>query len=119
MKKFLSVGLYLFYDAIILYLFFGVLHIDLLENYGIAMLFELLGMVILGCVILGNVFFRSIKVGYFVPLIMVTIVYLVLLHVTNLMLVMVMNSVLFLLLNLVFFFVYCLVSIPMFLMGKR
>jgi hypothetical protein len=119
MKKILSSFLWLFYVAIILYVFFAVLHLDTLENFISAMIFEMIGFIALAYLILRNIFSRSIKVGYFVPLLIVTLIYTIVLDIINLFFVTSTGNVIFVLINLVVLFVYFLISIPMYLMGRR
>lgn len=108
-----------FYIAIIMYTFFAVLHIDTLENFGTAMVFEIIGFVLLAYFILGNIVSKPVKTGFFVPLIMVTVFYTIILDVVNLAFIVTMPHAFFTLTNMVLLFVYCLVSIPMYIMGRR
>jgi hypothetical protein len=108
-----------FYVAIIMYVFFAVLHIDALANFISAMTFEIIGFCLLTYFVLGNILAKPIKTGYFVPLILVTVVYTIALDVINLACVATMSNVFFVLVNLVLLFIYCLVSIPMYIMGRR
>lgn len=108
-----------FYVAIIMYVFFAVLHIDALANFISAMTFEIIGFCLLTYFVLGNILAKPIKIGYFVPLILVTVVYTIALDVINLACVATMSNVFFVLVNLVLLFIYCLVSIPMYIMGRR
>lgn len=108
-----------FYVMIIMYVFFSALHIDTLANYVSAMVFEIIGFCLLAYFVLGNIISKPIKTGYFVPLIMVTVVYTIALDVVNLVCVATMSNVIFVLLNLIILFIYFLVSIPMYIMGRR
>jgi hypothetical protein len=108
-----------FYVAIIMYVFFAVLHIHALANFISAMTFEIIGFCLLTYFVLGNILAKPIKTGYFVPLILVTVVYTIALDVINLACVATMSNVFFVLANLVLLFIYCLVSIPMYIMGRR
>lgn len=108
-----------FYIAIIMYVFFPILHIDTLANFESAMVFEIIGFVLLVYFILGNIFSKPIKTGYFVPLVMVTIIYTVILDIINLALIISMPHLFFVLTNLIVLFVYCLISISMYIMGRR
>ena len=119
MKKVLSCFLWVFYVAIILYVFFAVLNINTLENFLSAMIFEIIGFIALAYFIFRSVSSKPIKVGYFVPLVMITVVYTVVLDVINIVCVTFVGSVFFTLIHLVVLFIYCLVSIPMYLMGRR
>lgn len=108
-----------FYVVIIMYVFFAVLHIDTLENFISAMIFEIIGFCLLTYFVLGNILTKPIKTGYFVPLILTTVVYTIALDVVNLACVATMSNVFFVLVNLILLFIYCLVSIPMYIMGRR
>ena len=119
MKKGLSCFLWIFYVTIVLYVFFAVLNIDTLENCVSALIFEIIGFFALAYFICCNMFLRSVKVGYFVPLVMVTVIYTIVLDIVNIAYVASIRSVLFILIHLVVLFIYSLVSIPMYLMGRR
>lgn len=108
-----------FYVVIIMYVFFAVLHIDTLANFISAMIFEIIGFCLLTYFALGNILTKPIKTGYFVPLILTTVVYTIALDVVNLACVVTMSNVFFVLVNLILLFIYCLVSIPMYIMGRR
>jgi hypothetical protein len=64
-------------------------------------------------------FSDSMKVGYLVPMILVTVLYTVILDFVNIFLVVTTSSVFFILINLVLLFLYCLIIIPMYLMGRK
>ena len=119
MKKVLSCFLWVFYLAIILYVFFVVLNINTLENFVPALIFEIIGFLALAYFIFFNMSLASIKVGFFVPLLMTTFIYTIVLDVINIAYITSVDSVFFTLIHLMVLFVYCLVSIPMYLMGKR
>lgn len=115
----LSAFLLLFYMAIVLYVFFAVIHIDTLANFVSGMAFEIIGFCALACLILGNIFSKPLKTGFFVPLITVTIIYTIILDVINILLIATIGHVFFILLNFVLLFFYFMVSVPMYIMGKR
>lgn len=116
---FLSVSALVFYIGIVLYSFFAILHIQTLANFGSAIFFELIGFALLAYFIIVNLSARPIKTGYFVPLVMVTVIYTVLLDVINFVFIMIMPHIFFVLLHLTLLFLYCVISIPMYIMGKR
>ena len=122
-KRGLAIGLsafaICFYIVIIMYVFFAVLHIESLANFGMGMIFEIIGFLLLTYFILGNILLKPIKIGFFVPLLMVNISYTVLLDVINLIFIISMPHVYFVLVNLILLFVYCVISIPMYVMGRR
>lgn len=81
--------------------------------------FEIIGFLALAYFIFCNMFSNPVKVGYFVPLVMTTVIYTIVLDVINIACITSVSSVFFTLIHLVILFVYCLVSIPMYLMGRR
>lgn len=81
--------------------------------------FGIIGFLALAYFIFCNMFSNPIKVGYFVPLVMTTVIYTIVLDVINIACITSVSSVFFTLIHLVILFVYCLVSIPMYLMGRR
>lgn len=81
--------------------------------------FGIIGFLALAYFIFCNMFSNPIKVGYFVPLVMTTVIYTIVLDVINIACITSVSSVFFTLIHLVVLFVYCLVSIPMYLMGRR
>ena len=108
-----------FYSVIIMYIFFEILHIDTLKNFQSAMIFEIIGFVLLAYFILGNIALKPIKTGYFVPLMTVVILYTIILDVVNIAMVAHISHAKFVLINLIVLFIYCLISIPMYIMGRR
>lgn len=119
MRKVSLCFLWTFYVAVISYVFFAVLHINTLENFAAALIFEIIGFVFLALVLFCNVFSKALKIGYFVPLVVTTVVYTIVLNVVNIVWVSTVSCVLFILIHLVALFVYFIVSVPMYLMGKR
>ena len=116
---FLFVLLLGLYVLIKMYVLFGIIHIDLFKNFLIGLIFELISFVILTTLIIGNIVSKSIKLGYFIPLLMVTVIYAVLLDVLCIVFLSTMATPFFILCNLVLLFVYCLISIPMYAIGRR
>lgn len=115
----LSVFLLMFYIGIIMYIFFAVLHIDTLANFEFALVFEIIGFLLLGGLILTNIFSKNINVGAFAPLVMVTVIYTIILDMINIVCIMVIPYVFLILFNVMLLFIYCLVSIPIYILGKR
>lgn len=111
--------LLLFYVVIMMYVFIGVLHINSFENFITGMFFEIIGFLVLMFVVFGSILSKSVKVGYMIPLVMVTVFYTVLLDLLNILGIAVMSFSIFTLLHLILLFGYCFVSIPMYIMGKR
>ena len=115
----LSGCLLAFYIGIIMYVFFAVLHRDTLANFTCAMAFELIGFLLLAGFIMGNILFQRIKTGFFVPLIVITVIYTILLHVVNIAFIAAVPTVFFVLINFCLLFIYCLLSMPMYIMGRK
>ncbi|SFR64850.1 hypothetical protein [[Clostridium] aminophilum] len=122
-KKRLTAGLAMFatclYIVIIMYVFMMVLRIQNMENFETAIGFEIVGFALLAYFILGNIGSNRIKTGYFVPLLMVTVIYTILLDTINIAFVAKISNVMFVLIHFVVLLVYCIVSIPMYILGKR
>lgn len=108
-----------FYMAIVMYVFFAVLHIEALKNFVCAMLFELLGFAFLVGIVISNIVDKSMKTGYFISLLMVTIFYNAILDVINMLFIFMMNNIFFVLVHLVLLFIYCIITVPMFLVGRK
>ena len=122
-KKALTIGLSafatIFYFVIILYIFFAVLHIDALKNFETALAFELIGFILLLYFILGNIILKPIKTGFYIPLLITTVAYTVLLDGLNIAFIVTMPNAYFVLVHLILLFIYCIISIPMYIMGRR
>ena len=110
----LSVFAIAFYTAILAYIFYAMFPVWFLANFNSALMFELIGLVFLAFTVMEGVISKSVKVGYFVPRVMITITYVIILH-----MLIATPHVFFVLLNLVLLFVYCLLSIPMCIMGRK
>ena len=115
----LSAFIICFYMLIILYILFGVLPIYSIFNLLTALVFELIGFVILLYLILSNILAKRIKTGYFIPLIMATVIYTIVLDYINISLIKTFPNVWFILVNLILVFVYSVIAIPMYIMGRQ
>ena len=111
--------LVLFYIAIVLFVLFGIIKEDTIDNFKSAVAFEVAGFVFLILLILGNVIAKPIITGYFVPLITVSVLYTIILNIVNLALIDKISNKYFILINLILLFMYCLTSIPMYFVGRR
>ena len=122
-KRMMSIALYsmllLFYAAIVMYVFFAIVHADKLANFQTGMIFEIIGFVLLAYFIIGGIAFSPIKVGFFPALLIITIVYTVILDAVNLVFITTITNPFFVLINLVLLFVYCMVAIPIYIMGRK
>ena len=115
----LSAFVLCFYIFIIMYVFFAIMHINTLENFVSAMVFEIIGFGLLFFFIIGSLLTSKIKIGFLVPILLVTVVYTILLDVLNIAFITSMPHVYFVLINLLLLFVYCVITIPMYVMGKN
>lgn len=122
-KRALTIGLSAFalgfYFLIVLYIFFAILHIDALKNFETALAFELVGFVLLLYFILGNIILKPIKIGFNIPILITTVLYTVFLNGINMVFIATMPNVYFILIHLILLFIYCIISIPMYIMGRR
>ena len=109
----------IFYICIVLYVFFAILKINTLANFESAMMFEIIGFLLLAYFVIDSLLLKSIKTGFLVPLIIVTIAYTIILDVINIALVAAIPQTIFIFLNLVLLFIYCLISMPMHIIGRR
>ena len=91
---------------------------DKVGNFGYAMFFQMIGICLLIYIIFTSILKKAHDVGYSIPLIMVTIVYNGLLDIVSFVFFN-MTKTYFVLVNIVLFFVYCLVSVPMYIMGNN
>ena len=108
-----------FYTVIIFFLMLTIFNIDETDNFGTAIIFEIIGIVLIAFFILGGILSESISTGYLVPLIMVTVIYALVLDVINIVMAGTMSNNFFVLINLIVMFVYCMISIPMYVMGRK
>lgn len=118
LTKVLSMFLLLFYIAIIMYVLFPVQHIYMFANFEVAMAFEIIGFALLAIFIVGFIF-RPMKLGFAAPLVIATVVYTVILDVVNIFFIITMPHVMFVLVNFILLFIYCLISGPIYIMGRR
>lgn len=108
-----------FYIAIVMYTLFFSLNIRTLGNFIAALFFEFIGIIVIAYFLLSNILSSNIKIGFFAPLIMINIFYILLLNVLNLGCITMMSFSTFVLLNLLILFIYCLISAPMYIMGRK
>ena len=109
----LSAILFVFYVSTILYVSIGVM------NYFSSIIYQVIGFVFLAYFIFCNIVSRSMKTGYLVPLIIATVLYTVAVNVVNVALVASIPHVFFVLINRGLLILYALVSIPMYVMGRK
>ncbi len=115
----LSAVAFVFYVATILYVSIGVIHVDVLDNYLSSMIYQTIGFIFLAYFIFCNIISKPIKAGYLVPLIMATVIYTVAVNVVNVALVASIPHIFFVLINRGLLLLYALISIPMYVMGRK
>lgn len=115
----LSAIIFVFYVSTILYVSIGVMHVDMLVNYFSSIIYQVIGFVFLAYFIFCNIVSRSMKTGYLVPLIIATVLYTVAVNIVNVALVASIPHVFFVLINRGLLILYALVSIPMYVMGRK
>ena len=108
-----------FYFGIFSYISFVIIGADTFMNFGVGMVFVIISFLILGFLLLSNIIFKPIKTGYFVPLVIVAITYLLLTDILFMVGVATMETAVFVLINMILLFIYSVVTIPMYIMGKR
>ena len=116
----LATFMLVFYTVIVEYVLFAVLKIDECKNFAAGMIFETIGILLLFVIVLGNLFQReNIKTGYFVPIVICTIVYTIILDCLNFIGILSMSSVMFFLTQMILLFLFLVIVIPMYIMGKQ
>lgn len=122
-KRKLSIFLYsfllCFYVGIVMYVFFAMIHIEKLSNFHAAFIFEIIGFLFLAYFIIGGIIYSPIKIGFFPALLIITIVYTVILDALNFVFIGVLPNASFILVNLIILFVYCMIAVPIYIMGKK
>lgn len=108
-----------FYIAIIMVVFFPVLHINEADNFAAAMTFEVIGFLVMLLFVIGSILAANVKTGYFVPLLMVSGAYTVIRNLVTMIFMWILPPVAFVLINLILLFVYCVLSVPMYMMGRK
>ncbi|WP_455903004.1 hypothetical protein [Clostridium sp.] len=119
MTAVLSMLLLCFYGGIVLYVFFAILHIDALANFETAMAFQIIGFVCLIYFVHCGIYPGKIKTGFFVPLIVATVLYTCILDALNFTCVAQIKHIWFVLIHFITLFVYFMVSVPMYIMGRN
>lgn len=115
----LSVFVIAFYAAILAYIFYAMFPVWFLANFNSALMFELIGLVFLAFTVMEGVISKSVKVGYFVPRVMITITYVIILHMLNIGLVIATPHVFFVLLNLYYFLCIVCYQFPCVSWGRK
>ncbi len=110
------------YIVIIEYVLFAIVGINDTENFVAAFIFELLGVILLIAVVLAMLGLitgiGNIKIGFLLPIILVTVFYTILLDVLNIFAAPAMSGTWFILLHLILLFIYLVVTIPLLIAGK-
>lgn len=107
------------YMGIVMYLLFAFLYREGSVNFASAAVFEIISFVPLVYLVISNILSKRIKTGYFVPLVMTAVIYTIVLDVVNIAYTAHMAQPGFILLHLILLFIYCLISMPVFVMGRR
>ena len=111
--------MYLFYVGIMLYIIFVIRQIKTFPNCNEALLFEAIGFVVGAFVVFTRAFSSKLNIGYYIPIIGITLLYTAALHVLCIVLVGFFYPTTFVLINALLLFMWCVVSIPMILMGRK
>lgn len=88
-------------------------------NFYAVLIFEIIAFLILEFIILNGILSEKIKIAYFIPTVMVTVVYKGLVDIFCILYVSYMEKENFILLNMIVLFSYCLISFPMRIMGRK
>lgn len=109
-----------FYTVIVEYVLFAIIKTDGCQNFLAGMIFETIGILLLFTVVLGNLLRKyNIKVGYYAPIILCTILYTIILNCLNFIGILSMSSMMFFLAHMILLFVFFVLIIPMYIMGKK
>lgn len=111
--------MYAFYVAIMLYIMLGMRGIRSYDNFAPAALFEGIGFVIGAFVMFARTFSAKLDIGYYIPVIGVTLIYTVALHVLCVIALGFFSQTFFVLINALLLFAWCAVCLPMVLMGGK
>ncbi len=107
------------YMGIVMYLLFAFLYREGSVNFASAAVFEIISFVPLVYLVISNILSKRIKTGYFVPLVMMAVIYTIVLDAVNIAYTANMAQPGFVLMHLILLFIYCLISMPIFVMGRR
>lgn len=122
-KRGLSVVLYsfllIFYFGIVLYAFIEVKHADTFANFSSAMFFEVIGFLLLAYFVIGGFLYSPIKTAFYPVLLIMTVLYTVVIHFISFSLISVASRTYFNLINLIILFVYLMISIPIYIIGRK
>ncbi|MCR4909125.1 MAG: zinc ribbon domain-containing protein [Lachnospiraceae bacterium] len=111
--------LLVFYLTIFSIITFGIIKFQNHDHFVIALIFELIGFILLALVAVMNMIVNPpVKTGFFAPLTLITLFYTVFLHILNIGLVQLMPSIWGVLLNLILLFVYLTIAGLMVFAGR-
>ncbi|MCD8157984.1 MAG: hypothetical protein LUD77_03540 [Clostridiales bacterium] len=105
--------LFIMYAVIIMYAFLGVLHLDLLENFVTAAVFEIISFITLLLCIMSFGRGDYVKFPFFAAKIFSSAIYSILVGILNMVCILYVRNPVFLLIHMILFFLYCLVFIPL------
>lgn len=89
------------------------------DNFVVGLIFDIISFVFIFFFVYMNMFTEKMKIGFYIPTVMVTVVYALFLDVFNIFGIMNIGTSKFILSNLIIIFVYLIICIPMFIAGKK
>ena len=113
-----SALVFVLYMALISYVLIAVLNLHTLENFEVAMAYELLGFMTLAYFIFSGLHSNPVKAGFYVPLLMTTLAYNGLLNLVTMFLMVHISPVVFFLLHFILLLFYTLVALPLYVFGR-
>lgn len=111
--------LFIVYAVTIMFAFFGVLHLELLENFITAVVFEIISFISLLLCIMSFSRGDYIKFPFFAAKVFSSVIYSILVGILNMVCIFWIRSPAFLLLHMILFLLYCLVFIPLSIAGRN
>lgn len=108
-----------FYLIIVLYIFFVMLDLDRGANFWIGLSFEGIGYFLLAFLLFGRIASGRMRIGFFAPLVIVSIIYTLLLNTVNFIGIALFSRAVLVLAHLFLLFIYCLIALPMAYIGGK
>ncbi len=107
------------YLFIVVYAMFAVVHMEQALNCIAALVFEVIGVAAFGGCLLWGVSNQNLRFAYFVGCLVASLFYNAALNFLNFLGAFTVGNAMFLLMHFILFFVFCAVSFPMYLMGRK
>lgn len=107
------------YILILVQAYITIYNSNMLMKFGLSITFELINIIIMLSVLTECVLQKTLKFAYAVSGIMVMLLYTVFQNVVNLVSFMEISNNWLILCNIILLFIYSLVSIPLYIMGRR